>query len=99
MAGKLQLAVINAFSTSYDLVLSSGELSSTSAEKCASEKQLKEIIDACSAIGNFSGKKPSLIKFPAFLVVELVDEAASLYAHDAQDQPVCVLLKKAVSVG
>ena len=33
------------------------------------------------------------------LVVEIVAEAASLYAHSADDQPVCVLVKKQVRNG
>uniref|UniRef100_A0A914C768 AP-3 complex subunit delta n=3 Tax=Acrobeloides nanus TaxID=290746 RepID=A0A914C768_9BILA len=68
-------------STSYGIIWSKDELKCSSSEKCTSEKSLKEIVNEINAVANFS-------------VVELVEDEASLYAHDYSDQPVCVLAKK-----
>ncbi|KAI1727971.1 AP-3 complex subunit delta-1 domain-containing protein [Ditylenchus destructor] len=75
----LQFSTIG--STSYEFMLSSGELTASATETCRSSKTLSELSDLICKSSNFS-------------VVALIDGAVSLYAHDACNQPVCILIKK-----
>ncbi|KAI1727250.1 AP-3 complex subunit delta-1 domain-containing protein [Ditylenchus destructor] len=75
----LQFSTIG--STSYEFMLSSGELTASATETCRSSKTLSELSDLICKNSNFS-------------VVALIDGAMSLYAHDASNQPVCILIKK-----
>ncbi|KAE9551048.1 hypothetical protein FO519_005748 [Halicephalobus sp. NKZ332] len=68
-------------STSYELILADGEFAGSSSEKSDSKQNLKNVIDEITSQTNFS-------------VVEVLEDAVSLYAHASDDSPVCVLLKK-----
>jgi hypothetical protein len=68
-------------STSYEFMLSGDDLPCSSTAKCLSSQPLASIIEQISVMANVS-------------VVENLADAVSLYAHSADDQPVCLLLKK-----
>jgi hypothetical protein len=86
------------FSTSYEYMTSSGDLISSPTPTCESDKSLRAVIDGIGCKSNFSGNNPlkNFYETHSISVVEFLDDAATLYAHDAEDKPVCVLVKKKV---
>ncbi|KAI6238163.1 AP-3 complex subunit delta [Aphelenchoides fujianensis] len=75
----LQYATIS--DSSYEYMVGSGELLSSATPTCESERSLRAAVDGITASSNFS-------------VVEFMDDAVTLYAHDSDQKPVCVMIKK-----
>ncbi|KAI6224934.1 AP-3 complex subunit delta [Aphelenchoides besseyi] len=75
----LQYATIS--DSSFEYMISSGELFSSATPTCESDCSLRILVDQITGNSNFS-------------VVEFVDDAVTLYAHDCDQKPVCVMLKK-----
>ncbi|KAI6223058.1 AP-3 complex subunit delta [Aphelenchoides fujianensis] len=67
--------------SSYEYMVGSGELLSSATPTCESERSLRAAVDGITTSSNFS-------------VVEFMDDAVTLYAHDSDQKPVCVMIKK-----
>ena len=61
--------------------MADGDFAGSTSEKSESKQSIKAVIDEITSQTNFS-------------VVEVLEDAVSLYAHASDDSPVCVLLKK-----
>ncbi|CAD5226282.1 unnamed protein product [Bursaphelenchus xylophilus] len=71
--------------SSFEFMISSGELLSSASPSVESKRNFLEVVDGITNESNFS-------------VVEKTEDAATLYAHSFDGKPICVLLKQKESI-